>query len=449
MVYRWYTWHLHDDGDALSSTCLKQDPPPLDPTGGADPTVIGNYEDGSNSGFLTGNNCTSFYLSFDLASGDPFVINNNIPLKPIFDYGDAPDTYGTDATAGNSGSDPIGARHNIIDGIHLGTTAPDSEDDASTPLDGSGDGAEDDGITLSGSSLQSQSLTVGDTITLDVTALGDGVLNAWIDWNGNGVFDDATESIADNADVSGGTLSVPVPATATVGTTYARFRYSSDTDLEPTSSASDGEVEDYQVAISQPVATNPDVVLVERITAINGDRTQNPNDNTPLNAVINDGVANSADDENNWPASYLVGAINGGFVKPGDEIERTVYFLNAGSSDAASVRICDWIRPYESFLTGVYGGNDIELVVDGTTYQLTAVSDAADRAELSTVSSLPAGPTCNLPAAATNAIDEVLVLDITGTTGDPTGFATLPGTTGKGTPSTAYGYFRFTTKVDE
>ena len=203
------------------------------------------------------------------------------------------------------------------------------------------------------------------------------------------------------------------------------------------------------VLVEQPISTNPDVVLVERITAINGNRTQNPNDNTPLNAPINDGIANSADDQSNWPASYLIGAIDGGLVKPGDEIERTVYFLNAGSSDAASVRICDWIQPYESFLTGVYGGNDIELVVGSTTYQLTAASDATDRAELATIGGLPAGPTCNLPAAATNATNEVLVLDITGTTGDPTGLATLPGTTGQGTPTNAYGYFRFTTKVDE
>ena len=85
----------------------------------------------------------------------------------------------------------------------------------------------------------------------------------------------------------------------------------------------------------------------------------------------------------------------------------------------------------------------------GTTYQLTAVSDASDRAELATVGSLPAGPTCNLSAGATNATDEVLVLDITGTTGAPTGLTTLPGTTGQGTPSNAYGFFRFTTKVDE
>lgn len=201
------------------------------------------------------------------------------------------------------------------------------------------------------------------------------------------------------------------------------------------------------------VTSNPDVVLVKRITAINGNRTENINDTPPtsLNAVVNDGVANSADDEANWPANYLLGELDAGLVKPGDEIEYTVYFLNTGGSAAEDVRICDWIQPNQSFVTGKYSGNDIELVIGGTTYNLTAASDAAsvDRAEVTTVGSLPVTPTCNLSSFSTNASDEVVMVDITGTTGDPTGLTTFPNTTGQGTPNDAYGYFRFTTKVNE
>lgn len=69
-------------GYASSSTCLRQDPPPFDPTGGPDPTVLGNDEDGS-SGFLTTNACTSFYLTFDLDAGDPFIIENNFPFTRL------------------------------------------------------------------------------------------------------------------------------------------------------------------------------------------------------------------------------------------------------------------------------------------------------------------------------------------------------------------------------
>ncbi|MBL7095704.1 DUF11 domain-containing protein [candidate division KSB1 bacterium] len=51
----------------------------LDPTGQPNPYIIGNSENG-NTGFLTSNACTKFYLQFDLEQGDPFIINNNFPL---------------------------------------------------------------------------------------------------------------------------------------------------------------------------------------------------------------------------------------------------------------------------------------------------------------------------------------------------------------------------------
>ncbi|MEO1403928.1 MAG: hypothetical protein AAFV72_22130 [Cyanobacteria bacterium J06635_1] len=202
-----------------------------------------------------------------------------------------------------------------------------------------------------------------------------------------------------------------------------------------------------------PVANNPDVLLVKRVTAING-QTSNPNDSHDLTQIVNDGVSGSADDASNWPNNYLMGELDAGLVKPGDEIEYTVYFLNAGSGDAMDVRICDWIQPNQRFVTGLYGGNDIELQLGegagSTTYTLTSASDATtvDRAELTTVGTLPVGPTCNLPSGATDPNAEVLVLDLTGASSDPTGLTTLPGTTGQGAPDSAFGFFRFTTRVD-
>ena len=200
--------------------------------------------------------------------------------------------------------------------------------------------------------------------------------------------------------------------------------------------------------------SSPQVHLVKRITAINGNRTVNQNDNTPLNIDVNDNVADSADDHSHWPTDYLIGAIDAGLVKPGDTIEYTVYFLNTGGSDAANVRICDWIQPHQSFVTEFYGasspgdGYDIEMSIGGSLYQLTAASDMTDRAELTTVDRLPTRPECNLSTEAT-ANDSVLVLDITGTTGNPTGLSTLPGTTEQGTPENAFGFFRFTTQVTQ
>jgi hypothetical protein len=69
-----------------SNTCLQQDPPPFDPTGSPNPTVLGNGENGA-TGFLTSNACTRYYLSFDLEAGDPFIFNNNFPLQPPMPVG--------------------------------------------------------------------------------------------------------------------------------------------------------------------------------------------------------------------------------------------------------------------------------------------------------------------------------------------------------------------------
>ncbi len=64
-----------------STTCLVT-AGALDPTVGPNPRVLGNGEDGS-TGNLTSNACTQFYLQFDLEPGDPYVFNNNFPLKQL------------------------------------------------------------------------------------------------------------------------------------------------------------------------------------------------------------------------------------------------------------------------------------------------------------------------------------------------------------------------------
>jgi len=78
-------------GHDWSTTCLQGDPPAYDPTGQPDPDMLGPGEDGT-SGFLTSNACTTFYLTLDLAPGDPFIINNNFPLvaRPLPPTGFSP-----------------------------------------------------------------------------------------------------------------------------------------------------------------------------------------------------------------------------------------------------------------------------------------------------------------------------------------------------------------------
>ena len=194
-----------------------------------------------------------------------------------------------------------------------------------------------------------------------------------------------------------------------------------------------------------PTVSNPRVRLVKRITAING-QTTNPNDGTNLTAVVNDGVANSSDDESNWPAGYLVGGINAGAVKPGDDIEYTIYFLNAGGTDASNVKICDRLFPQQTFVTNAYGANrDVELRLGtSSVLGLTAASDTSDRTEfIAAGGSVPAD--CNLKDTNNNG---TLVVNVTGAsgTGNPT-LTALPGSTGPGAPNNAYGLFRFKTRI--
>jgi len=57
-------------------------PGSFDPTGGANPTVLGSYESATNPGYLLNYSAASntYTYTFTLAPGDPAVINNNFPL---------------------------------------------------------------------------------------------------------------------------------------------------------------------------------------------------------------------------------------------------------------------------------------------------------------------------------------------------------------------------------
>lgn len=200
--------------------------------------------------------------------------------------------------------------------------------------------------------------------------------------------------------------------------------------------------------VTTVTTANANVLLVKRITAINGDRTKNPNDNTPLNLFVDDTTSTRKDDDNDpmWKSGYLLGAIDAGKVKPGDEIEYTVYFLNAGGANANSVRLCDRITANQDFKVNAYGtSKDLQLQLGtSTVLDLTSASDASDRTQLvSAGGTVPSN--CYLKAANNNG---TLVIDVTGNanTGVPN-LTTMPGSTAQATPNDSYGFFRFITKV--
>jgi hypothetical protein len=89
--------------------------------------------------------------------------------------------------------------------------------------------------------------------TLKVTASTNGYLNAWIDYNLNGSWADPGEQIAKDAPLVAGSniLALHIPASASNGQSYARFRFSSQSNLSFTGSAENGEVEDYAVILQE------------------------------------------------------------------------------------------------------------------------------------------------------------------------------------------------------
>lgn len=275
---------------AFSELCLLRDPSDiLDPTGGPRPTIIGAFQEG-NTGFMQNTTCVPSYLSFDLEQGDPLVINNNIPLKRITtaaDYGDAPD-MGLGNGTGNYQTIAIdeGPSHLLGSGILLGATVT-ADDDGLSFVEAPGyvgnatEDSGDDGVQTNGALLQGETLIKGENVTLNITTQGSGFLNAWIDWNADGVFE-SSEQIATNVSPSNNAiaLQVRVPEGATVGSTYARFRFSTEADLTAIGAADDGEVEDYQVAIAQTQGTTSGIVWEDA----NFDGIQTP-DETGVNGV--------------------------------------------------------------------------------------------------------------------------------------------------------------------
>lgn len=93
--------------------------------------------------------------------------------------------------------------------------------------------------------------------SIDVAVAGSGLLQMWIDFDGNGVFEsNAGEQVVTNLPVSGDadgssfvTVNVVTPVNAEPGNTWMRVRISEAGDLSPTVGAVGGEVEDYRVEI--------------------------------------------------------------------------------------------------------------------------------------------------------------------------------------------------------
>ena len=160
------------------------------------------------------------------------------------DFGDAPDSYLT-LLASN------GPRHAVVPGFSLGATV-DTEPNGQPSIGATGDGADEDGVILPAGGLFKACSTQTLTVSLTNTAgINSAKLDAWVDFDGDGHFDDPRDRVATSLALASGAniVSVNVPCDAkTKALTYARFRLSSAGVAGPSGAAADGEVEDYAVS---------------------------------------------------------------------------------------------------------------------------------------------------------------------------------------------------------
>ncbi|QDU28544.1 Hemolysin, chromosomal [Anatilimnocola aggregata] len=209
----------------------------------------------------------TFTLTVQVSDGiytDTGSVTINLTNVADYDYGDAPVTYGVaQHYEGDTGTGPLLGTRDYESASQPNATA--TGDDATGTDD-------EDGVTFSSTTLQPR---INANVTLNASAAG--IVDAWIDFNRNGMFD-AAEKIASGLSVTTGanTFAVTVPDNAVTGTTYARFRISTAGSTLPTGLANDGEVEDYQLTIQNfaagtavlvddpenPGPTNPDVLVI-------------------------------------------------------------------------------------------------------------------------------------------------------------------------------------------
>ncbi len=198
-----------------------------------------------------------------------------------FDYGDAPSSYNTTIVGGSVTRNTMGARE-----LFMGT-APDGESDGQSSVNADGDGADEDGVTFPTliaappavqrwqcgaylTSVGEYCVSVSTTNSVGATAQ----LVGWIDFNGDGDFNDANErSLPALAFGTGGAVDNTfttgnVPAgtgtrvlrwtgvnNATSAQTYLRVRLATDasfftTNPMPNGQLTGGETEDHRIPAS-------------------------------------------------------------------------------------------------------------------------------------------------------------------------------------------------------
>ena len=172
------------------------------------------------------------------------------------DWGDLPDSSATtNASDYQTLSANNGPVHVIIPGLNLGTSV-DSELDGQPSTDALGDGSDENGVTI----FSSLDIFPGSTFRLPLnyenTTGSLAHIEAWIDWNGDGDFDEPNEMVFDVSDIGDSAydlLSITSPNDAVSGQFLGfRIRISNQDNMAPYGLISEGEIEDYLIGLDCP-----------------------------------------------------------------------------------------------------------------------------------------------------------------------------------------------------
>ena len=171
----------------------------------------------------------------------------NFTIEGGFDFGDAPDSFGTTLS-------DDGPRHFVI-GPRLGRGVTIDDDGQPSPTADADAG--DDGVVFAAFANSDATASV----QLDLQNAATAKADAWLDANRDGVFS-ADEKILEAIELVAGTQSVvfDVPTGTLQGDTFARVRVSSSGTSSPIGPAPDGEVEDVSVTINGPAFVSEVIV---------------------------------------------------------------------------------------------------------------------------------------------------------------------------------------------
>lgn len=171
------------------------------------------------------------------------------------DFGDAPSSYSTVLT-----------NHNVIASLKMGTNSTDYESvgpSNGTGIEDDNTGVDDEDSISLFSTLSTTSSSYSVTVNNITNSTGSSAnLRGWIDFDGNGTFDDDEASDLNTANVPNGTNNAnivltwsSIPSGTISGTFYARFRLTTNSlsVSDDIGIKSNGEIEDYPITITAPL----------------------------------------------------------------------------------------------------------------------------------------------------------------------------------------------------